>query len=374
MTRILLAVDKFKGTATAAEVAGALARGLAEHPGVQTVQVPVADGGDGTLEVCESLGWSLRSTRVTGPDGAAVRARFAWDEPQRRAVIEVAEACGMRLLTREGELPEDADAEAATSRGVGQLVLAALDAGAEEVVLGLGGSATTDAGFGMAQALGIRFLDEAGDPVEDPRRLAEVARVDLRGLDARVRSVRFVAASDVTNPLLGPDGAAAVFGPQKGLAADRVRPRDAALGRVAAAVEEAAGMAGVADRPGAGAAGGLGFMTLALLGARYASGVQTFLDLAGVDDLLEGTDLVVTGEGKLDEQTLRGKAPAGAAERAAQRGIPVVAVCGQNTLPPGTQHPFQRILAMTDVEPDVRSCLRDPLPVLERLARERLLA
>ncbi|WP_186369142.1 glycerate kinase [Rothia kristinae] len=374
MTRILLAVDKFKGTATAAEVAGALARGLAEHPGVQTVQVPVADGGDGTLEVCESLGWSLRSTRVTGPDGAAVRARFAWDEPRRRAVIEVAEACGMRLLTREGELPEDADAEAATSRSVGQLVLAALDAGAEEVVLGLGGSATTDAGFGMAQALGVRFLDEAGDPVEDPRRLAEVARADLSGLDARVRSVRFVAASDVTNPLLGPDGAAAVFGPQKGLAAERIETRDAALGRVAAAVEEAAVTGGVADRPGAGAAGGLGFMTLALLDARYASGVQTFLDLAGVDDLLEGTDLVVTGEGKLDEQTLRGKAPAGVAERAAERGIPVVAVCGQNTLPPGTQHPFQRILAMTDVEPDVRSCLRDPLPVLERLARGRLLA
>lgn len=366
MSHVLIACDKFKGSASSLEIAAALSRGF--PAGVHTEAVPVADGGDGTLEVCDALGHRRETVQVQDPYGEPVRAQFSWDPDRRLAVIEVAEAAGLRLVQREGALPPDRDAAAASSSGVGQLILAALDLGAHEVVLGLGGSATTDAGAGMAAALGAVFLDSEDRPITGVARLGEVVRTDLSRLDPRVRKSRFVIASDVTNPLTGPEGAAAVYGPQKGLREDQVPQTDAALGSFARTVEAALGTHGVAGAPGAGAAGGLGFMGLALLGAEYASGVELFLDLAGFQDRLEGADLVITGEGRIDDQTLSGKAPAGVAQRAAARGIPVIAVCGQNALA-GDQRLFRRIHALSELEPDVRVSIEHPLPLLERLGR-----
>lgn len=368
--RILIACDKFKGSATSLEVARALVAGFPTH--VQTDVVPVADGGDGTLEVADALGYQRYPEHVTGPDDEPVVAEFAMDPRTGDVVIEIAEACGLRLVTDEdGKLRDGLDATAATSVGVGELVLAALDRGATRVVLGLGGTATTDGGMGLATALGARFLGQDGRRITRISEIGDVTDLDLDGIDPRISRTDFVVATDVTNPLCGPEGAAFVYGPQKGLLEDQVLNVDLALAQFAALVEETTGAPGRAAAPGAGAAGGIGFMCAALLGATYTSGADLLLDMIDFDARLVGADLVVTGEGRLDRQTLSGKGPAVVAERARARGVPVVAVCGQNGL---TEEPellagFTAVHALTDVQPDVGVCLRDPLPVLSEIGR-----
>ena len=361
---VVVAPDKFKGSLGAAGVAAAVASGLrAAVPGLDAREHPVADGGDGTVEAALSAGFTRREVRCTGPTGDAVLAALAVRD--KVAVVELAEASGLRRL------PEGRPAAmTATSRGTGELVRAALDLGCRQVVLGLGGSACTDGGAGMVQALGARLLDAAGaelPPGGAP--LAGLDRLDLSGFDPRVADAEFVVASDVDNPLLGPHGAAAVYGPQKGATPSEVALLDAALARWAAAARAATGV-DAAGVPGAGAAGGVGFAALVFLRAQLRSGIDYLLDLLEVRAALPGARLVITGEGSLDEQTLRGKAPAGVAAAARAAGVPVVAVAGRNTLPAAALRSagIAKAYALSDLEDDPERSMREPVPLLERLA------
>ena len=269
----------------------------------------------------------------------------------------------------------------ATSRGLGEVMAAALDAGCTELVIGIGGSASTDGGAGMVAALGARLLDAAGDDLPDGgAALADLARLNLGALRSRMESITVTVASDVDNPLLGGRGAAAVYGPQKGASPDQVAELDAALAHWADVVEEVTGRVD-RNHPGAGAAGGVGFGAVAVLGAGVRSGIDLLLDLVGFDAALEGLtpdDLVVTGEGSLDEQTLHGKAPAGVAAAAMARGVPVVAVCGRTTLDAKRLRAagIHAAYALTDIESDPQRCFDEAASLLEqlgeRLARERL--
>jgi glycerate kinase len=286
------------------------------------------------------------------------------------AVVEMAEASGLRRL------PGGVPAPLTTStRGTGELLRAALDAGARTLVLGVGGSASTDGGAGMLTALGARLLDAGGAPVAPGGGgLAALASADLSGLDPRLAEAELVLAADVDNPLTGPQGAAAVYGPQKGASPEDVRALDAALARLTGVLETSLGAraAECAATPGAGAAGGLGYAAL-LLGARFRPGIEVMLDVLGFAPALERASLVITGEGSLDAQTLHGKAPAGVAAAARAAGRQVVAVCGRLALSPGelAAAGVSRAYALTELEPDVARCLAEAGPLLERLA-ERL--
>jgi glycerate 2-kinase len=361
---VVVAPDKFKGSLGAAGVARAVADGLrAAVPGLDAREHPVADGGDGTVEAALSAGYARAQVRCTGPTGEAVLAALAVRDGV--AVVELAEASGLRRLPS-GRTA----ATTTTSRGTGELICAALDLGCRQVVLGLGGSACTDGGAGMVQALGGRLLDAAGaDLAPGGGPLADLDRLDLSGLDPRVAGTEFVVASDVDNPLLGPDGAAAVYGPQKGASAAEVALLDAALARWAAVARTATGV-DAAGMPGVGAAGGVGFAAVVFLRARLRSGIDYLLDLLDVRSALPGARLVVTGEGSLDEQTLHGKAPAGVAAAARAAGVPTVAVAGRNTLPAAALRSagIARAYALADLEPDAERSMRQPVPLLRRLA------
>lgn len=368
--RVVVAPDKFKGTLTASQVAHAVAAGLTDEcPTARVTELPVADGGDGTLDAVLAAGFARLPVRVTGPTGEPVEAAVGVRD--RVGIVELALASGLALLP-DGH----PDPLHATSRGTGELVRAALDAGCRQVVLGVGGSACTDGGAGMAQALGVRLLDASGVDLPDGGgALAYLDTVDLARLDPRVAAVDVVLASDVDNVLLGERGAAAVFGPQKGATAQDVAVLDAALARWAELVDP-----GAARLPGAGAAGGVGYAALALLGARRRPGIEVVLDLVGFADRVRGADLVITGEGSLDEQTLSGKAPMGVAAAASTTGTPVVAVCGRCTLDASAlrRAGIAAAYALTDLEPDVDRCLSDPVPLLDeighRVARDHLLS
>lgn len=363
--RVLLAPDKFKGSLSAARVAAHLAAGLRRAaPGVVVDELPVADGGEGTVDAALAAGFAPVGTTATGPLGEPVATRYA-----RRggtAVVEMAAVSGLATVT-----PSRETALAATSRGLGEVIAHALDAGAREIVVGVGGSASTDGGAGMLAALGARLLGPAGDLADGGGHLGGLVDVDLSGLHPALADTELVLASDVDNPLLGPSGAAAVYGPQKGADPAAVAELERGLaawvdvlatGGVTGAVAHAAA-------PGAGAAGGVGFACL-LLGALRRPGVQVVLDLTGFAGRLAGVDLVVTGEGSLDAQSLHGKTPVGVAAAAAAAGVPVVAVCGRTALDAGQAAAagFAAVHALTDVEPDVATCVAQAGPLLETLA------
>jgi glycerate 2-kinase len=361
--RVVVAPDKFKGSLTAAQVAARVAAGLARAaPGVDVVQLPVADGGDGTLEAAVSAGYRRVPVRAEGPTGDLVDTAYA--ERDGVAVVELADVSGLGRLPG-GRLA----ASAASSYGTGQVLRAALAAGCRRVVLGIGGSACTDGGAGMVQALGGRLADARGDEVgRGGGALGAVRSLDLAGLHPGLSSAEVVVASDVDNPLLGPRGAAAVYGPQKGAAPAEVARLDAALGRWADAVQRATGL-DLAGMPGAGAAGGVGFAAMAVLGATLQPGIELILELVGFPAALSGAGLVITGEGSLDRQTLHGKAPAGVAATARTAGIPVVAVAGRSLLSPADLEAagIQAAYALTDLEPDPDRCMTEAGPLLERL-------
>ncbi|MFG6295438.1 MULTISPECIES: glycerate kinase [Streptomyces] len=365
---MLVAADKFKGSLTAVEVAERVTAGLRRVvPDLAVEALPVADGGDGTVAAAVAAGFERREVRVAGPLGDEVTAAYALREGT--AVVEMAEASGLQRL------PEGVLAPLTSSTyGSGELLRAALDAGARTIVFGVGGSATTDGGAGMLSALGARFLDGAGEPVAPGGGgLADLASADLSGLDPRLSDVELVLASDVDNPLTGPKGAPAVYGPQKGASPQDVETLDAALGHFAKVLEgtETVGAraAEYAASPGAGAAGGIGFGAM-LLGARFRPGIEVMLDVLGFAPALERADLVITGEGSLDEQTLHGKAPAGVASAARAAGKEVVAVCGRLALAPEVlgRAGIRRAYPLTDAEPDVAKCIADAGPILERVA------
>jgi glycerate kinase len=360
--RIVVAPDSLKGSLTAAEAADAVARGVRRAvPGAEVLARPMADGGEGTVAAALRAGYRPRTVRVSGPDGRAVDAVLAVDGDT--AVVELAAAAGIGLLQTPAPL-------AATTRGVGELLLAALDAGARRVVLGLGGSATTDAGAGLLQALGVRLLDAAGrDVPPGGAGLALLDRIDVGARDRRLHGLAVRVATDVDNPLTGPAGAAAVYGPQKGATPEQVAELDAALARFAAVVRRDLGI-DLEGRPAMGAAGGTAAGVAAVLTCSVGSGAELVADLVGLDAALAGAALAVTGEGSLDAQTLRGKAPAVVAARARAAGVPCVGLAGRVALTPGelAAAGFAAAHALTEVEPDVGRCLTDAAAVLEELA------
>lgn len=377
--RIVIAPDKFKGSLTAAEVARALADGLA-GTGIETELVPVADGGEGTVEAAVSTGFRAVPVEVPGPLGDPVRATYAVGVPAdggpETAVIELAAASGLDQLPRGADGRPLLNPLRATSAGTGALIRAALDAGCTDLVLGVGGSANTDGGAGLLTALGARLLDADGRPVPGGGGgLTELARVDLTGLDPRIADARIVLAADVSNPLLGPNGAAAVFGPQKGATAADIELLDGALARYARLVADSLGADPevLASAPGAGAAGGVGFAALAVLGGRMRPGIDLVCELVGLDRRLAGADAVITGEGSLDGQSLGGKSPVGVARRARAAGVPrVYAVCGRNQLSAAEASGagFDRVYALADREPDSNRSMRLAADLLRPLGRE----
>jgi glycerate 2-kinase len=363
---VLVAPDKFKGTLTASEVAARVTAGIAAvAPEVPVREVPVADGGDGTVDAALAAGFTRVPVRAQGPVGKPVDTAFALRDGV--AVVEMADVSGLRLLPRDGLAALEA-----SSYGTGEVIAAALDHGCHTVLLGIGGSASTDGGAGLLTALGARLVDADGAELAlGGAALARLARLELDGLHPKLASTAVVVASDVDNPLLGPNGAAAVYGPQKGADPDDVALLDAALAHWADVLDAATGTA-LRDRPGAGAAGGVGYGALAALGAELKPGIDMVLELVGFADALPGARLVVTGEGSLDEQTLSGKAPAGVAAAAVAAGIPVVTVSGRLALRPEqlAAAGVKQAYALTDIEPDLARCLAEPGPLLERLARK----
>ena len=357
---VLVAADKFKGSLTAVQVAERVKAGLRRVvPGARVETLPVADGGDGTVAAAVAAGFERREARVTGPLGTPVTAAYAVRDTT--AVVEMAEASGLQHLPAGEFAPLTA-----TTYGSGELLTAALDAGARTIVFGVGGSATTDGGAGMLSALGARFLDGDGKPVgPGGGGLAELAEADLSGLDARLADIDLILASDVDNPLTGPKGAPEVYGRQKGATEDDIAVLDAALVNYASVLGP-----GTAELPGAGAAGGIGYGALVALGARFRPGIEVMLDVLGFAPALARATLVVTGEGSLDEQTLHGKAPAGVAAAARAAGVEAVAVCGRLALPPEAlgRAGIRRAYALTELEPDPAVCMAQAGPLLERAA------
>jgi glycerate kinase len=366
MTVVLVASDKFKGSLTAGEVAQAVEAGVRRaRPDVEVVAVPVADGGDGTVAAAVAAGFAAVPVTAAGPTGEPVATCYA--RKGDVAVVELADVSGL------GRLPGGKPAPMqATSRGTGEVLAAAIEAGCTRVVMGIGGSASTDGGAGLVQALGGRLRDAAGREIEPGgAALADLVEIDLSELRERVAGVRVVVACDVDNPLTGRHGAAAVYGPQKGASQEQVARLDRALGHWADLVEAATGD-DRRDTAGAGAAGGVGFAALALLGAELRPGIDIVLDLVGFHELLADVDLVVTGEGSLDLQTLNGKAPAGVAEAARSAGIPTVAVCGRSTLSTAelASAGIRAAYALLDIEPDVQRCMENGAALLEQLGEQ----
>jgi len=338
--KIVIAPDSFKESLSALQVAAAIEAGMREvWPDAQYVKVPVADGGEGTVQaLIDATGGRRVEVGVTGPLGEPVDAFYGLvgggsASDGLLAVIEMAAASGLESVP-----PARRDPRVTTTRGTGELILHALDAGARRFVLGVGGSATNDGGAGMLQALGVRMLDTDGreiGPGGGP--LAQLARIDVSGLDARVRASDFQVASDVANPLVGPNGASSIFGPQKGATPEMVAQLDANLRRFAAIVERDLGR-DVAAVPGAGAGGGIAAAMMVFLNGRLRPGVEIVTEAVGLDAAVRGADLVVTGEGRIDGQTVNGKTPMGVARVAARHGVPVIAIAGSLARDAGAVH------------------------------------
>jgi glycerate kinase len=348
---VVVAPDKFKGSLTAPQAAARIAAGLGDD--VPCVLLPIADGGDGTVDAVVASGFTRVETEVTGPTGERVTAAYAVQD--QTAVVELAEASGLRRL------PGERAPLTATSYGTGELISHAVRHGATRVVLGLGGSACTDGGAGMIQALGVRLRDADGDDLPPGgAALRDLDSIDVSGL---LGGFAVVVASDVDNPLLGPYGAASVYGPQKGASPEDVAILEAGLAGFAAFAPD------MARRPGAGAAGGVGFAALAYLEAEIRPGIDYLLDLVGFDAHVDGARLVITGEGSLDEQSLRGKAPMGVAAAAAKHGVPVVAVCGRRTIGDAELRAagIAAAYTLTELEANLTLCMAEAGPLLECL-------
>lgn len=365
--RVLIAPQSFKGSADAVAVAAAIARGVKRvWPDAATIEMPLADGGEGTVRalVHASRG-DLRHTRVHDPLLREIDAEWGVLGDRTTAVVEMAAANGLPLLRE-----EERDPRRTSTRGTGELILAAAASGAHRIVIGIGGSATNDGGAGMARAFGYRFFDAGGQELpEGGAALARLTRIDGQ-TDPRLVRPSIDVACDVRNPLLGAEGASAVFGPQKGATPDMVRELDAALTRYADVVERFVGR-NVRDVPGAGAAGGLGAGLVAFLDARLVSGAQLVLDALGFDKRLDGASLVITGEGRIDGQSAYGKLTQAVTAAAGRRGVPVVAVAGML----GEGHEAMRDAGITRIETLAADdaervvAMRDPLPRIEDAAR-----
>ena len=335
--RILIAPDKFKGALNAPEIAENIAAGLLDiFPDAQIELVPMADGGEGTAEaVCDARGCSWVECKAHDPLGREIDARYGWIDEERLAVMEMSEAAGMRRLSK-----SERDPIRATTFGVGEMILDASRRGAKEIIVGLGGSATNDGGFGMARALGFRFFSDSKEltgVVTDLQRLTKIESPVVAGVppaNSRMQPTRLplqlniIAAVDVRNPLLGTNGATRVFGPQKGASISDLENLERALTRLADIVANEFGF-DYRNKAGAGAAGGLGFGLLSFCGATIRPGFKVVAEAVGLESKMKDADLVITGEGSLDRQTLEGKTPAGVARLARKLGKPVFAIVGR---------------------------------------------
>ncbi|WP_394241214.1 glycerate kinase [Halopseudomonas laoshanensis] len=322
--KVIIAPDSFKESLSANAVAEAIAAGWASvYPEAEIGLFPMADGGEGTVDaVLAATGGERREALVQGPLGEPVSAHWGW-LGDGQAVIEMASASGLHCVPS-----EQRDALKASSFGTGQLIAAALDAGATRIILGLGGSATNDAGTGLLAALGARFLNNQDQPLAPGGgALQGLHYIDLDGLDARLDRVEFMVAADVDNPLCGPRGASHVFGPQKGASAEQVEQLDRALDHFADVLAKTISV-DLRHEPGVGAAGGLGFAAAAVLHARFRPGIELVAELSGLAQAVQSADLVITGEGRLDGQSLHGKTPVGVARIAKAAGVPVIALAG----------------------------------------------
>ena len=338
--KIIIAPQGFKATISGLEAARAIARGVAAAaPDAETVLAPVADGGDGTLNaLVDGTGGQVFTSTVTGPLGHPVEAQWGVMGDGRTAVIEMALASGLALVP-----PRRRNPRITTTAGTGEILREALDRGYDRIIVGLGGSATNDGGAGMASALGVRFLDSAGNPLPaGGSALAKLEHVEAGSLHSGVLDATIIAATDVTNPLCGPEGASAIFGPQKGASPEMVQELDAALANYARVLAQDLGR-DVSEHPGAGAAGGLGAGLMAFTGATLRSGIDMVCDVLGFNDLLEDADLVITGEGRADHSTIYNKAPVGVARHAQAHGVPTVLLAGG--LGPGYEELYEHNLS-----------------------------
>ena len=344
--KIVIASDSFKGSLASIEVAQSIEMGILDvFPSCDVVKVAVADGGEGTMDaLCQSLGGKVVRIPVEDPIGRTINASYVILEDGNTAVLEMSSASGLTLLT-----PAERNPMLTSTYGTGQLIDDAIGRGCRRFLVGIGGSATNDAGMGMLTALGYRFLDAEGNELPGAgASLSKVCGIDCSGVSQAVRDSEFIVACDVDSPLYGPDGAAYVFAPQKGADPDMVKALDDGLRHYADVVASYTGkipmhggpsctgetsiMKDAASMPGAGAAGGLGYAFVAFFGARLQRGVDMVLDAVGFDSIIEGADLVITGEGRIDAQTLTGKTPYGVLQRASRQNIPVIALAGSVAL------------------------------------------
>ena len=344
--KIVIASDSFKGSLASIEVARSIEMGILDvFPSCDIVKVAVADGGEGTMDaLCQSLGGKVVRIPVEDPIGRTINASYVILEDGNTAVLEMSSASGLTLLT-----PAERNPMLTSTYGTGQLIDDAIGRGCRRFLVGIGGSATNDAGMGMLTALGYRFLDAEGNELPGAgASLSKVCGIDCTRVSQAVRDSEFIVACDVDSPLYGPDGAAYVFAPQKGADPDMVKALDDGLRHYADVVASYTGkipmhggpsctgetsiMKDAASMPGAGAAGGLGYAFVAFFGARLQRGVDMVLDAVGFDSIIEGADLVITGEGRIDAQTLTGKTPYGDLQRASRQNIPVIALAGSVAL------------------------------------------
>ena len=363
---VLIAPNAFKNSLSATEAAQAIQRGL--PPTFTTECFPIGDGGDGTGDLLiERLGGQRITAQARDPFGRPISTYWGLADNSHTAIIEMANASGLRLLDR-----NELDPLKASSIGTGELILAALDRNVDRIILGMGGSATVDGGTGILQALGVRFLSAEGQPLENlPGRLTDLATIDMEGLDPRLRKVELTVLCDVANPLTGPQGAAAVFGPQKGASEQAVQHLDACLGQLARVIHSQTGRA-LSSLPRAGTAGGAAGGLYGILEARLVSGIDYFLEITGFETALDRCDWVITGEGSIDEQTLQGKAPHGVATRAKKKNKPVIALAGKVPLHeiPELKEYFDVLLPISHAPVDLPTALRNTADDLHRTAAQ----
>ena len=369
--KVIIAPQEFKGALSALAAAEAIERGVkAAMPEAETVLVPVADGGDGTLDaLVEGSGGRVFRSVVTGPLGQPLEARWGVMGDGQTAVIEMALASGLALVP-----PQRRDPYITTTRGTGEIIAEALDRGFSRIVVGLGGSATNDGGAGMASALGARFLDAEGQTLPDGgAALARLVKIDVSQLNPKLAHTSIIGATDVTNPLCGPTGASAVYGPQKGATPAMVAELESALKNYGRVLQRDLGK-DVSERPGAGAAGGLGAGLMAFAGAELLPGIDMVCDVVNFDAHLQGADLVITGEGRADRSTIFNKAPVGVARRALAQGVPTLLLAGG--LGPGHrelyQHGIAAIVCIADSPMSFRQSLGRTAELLEGAAERAL--
>lgn len=366
--KIIIAPDSYKESLSAMDVAIAIENGFKQVlPNAEYVKLPMADGGEGTVQsLVDATNGTIIKHAVTGPLGQSVEGFWGLLGEGDTAVIEMAAASGIHLVA-----PEQRNPLITTTYGTGELIKAALDQGVKHIIVGIGGSATNDGGIGMAQALGIRLLDNQGQELGyGGGELARLATIDTSKLDPRLAQVRLEVACDVDNPLCGEKGASAVFGPQKGATPDMVTELDNNLAHYAAIIKQQLGV-DVRDMAGAGAAGGMGAALLGLFDAELRPGIEIVMDAVNLDDIVADADLVITGEGRIDSQTIHGKTPIGVARTAKKHGLPVIGIAGCLSSDCGVvhQHGIDAVFAVVNRSVDLATALTEAAENVEMTAR-----